>query len=322
MSNMENFIAVQEKTDGIIGKFLYYSTSNILIERSKFIEIGQSFGLPKYKPAKDSKSGIYRTATTAIKDRIQVKDGNGTQVYRIYCRDNKKEDTTHIYRELVKETMNSRTNEYKKLANIIFDKETETIYCDNKVYDVDVNVQEYCRRAMELYERLCTCYTTDHVESVIQDQLDRMQANKISIHGNLYFIPNPYLPLLNILEDYIDAIRKHNLNDGLVMSNSMFVVDDERQRQKMTEEFYANYKRDIEFYQQRVQHFIDSGCDSKAVIGRWIQKIQDLQQKKKIYEDVLKRQLDALNSDYAMLQMQSEELRIRNIHGQIQLNAA
>lgn len=87
MSNMENFIAVQEKTDGIIGKFLYYSTSNILIERSKFIEIGQSFGLPKYKPAKDSKSGIYRTATTAIKDRIQVKDGNGTQVYRIYCRD-------------------------------------------------------------------------------------------------------------------------------------------------------------------------------------------------------------------------------------------
>ena len=319
---MENFIAVQEKTDGIIGKFLYYSTSNILIERSKFIEIGQSFGLPKYKPAKDSKSGIYRTATTAIKDRIQVKDGNGTQVYRIYCRDNKKEDTTHIYRELVKETMNSRTNEYKKLANIIFDKETETIYCDNKVYDVDVNVQEYCRRAMELYERLCTCYTTDHVESVIQDQLDRMQANKISIHGNLYFIPNPYLPLLNILEDYIDAISKHNLNDGLVMSNSMFVVDDERQRQKMTEEFYANYKRDIEFYQQRVQHFIDSGCDSKAVIGRWIQKIQDLQQKKKIYEDVLKRQLDALNSDYAMLQMQSEELRIRNIHGQIQLNAA
>lgn len=322
MSTMENFIAVQEKADGIIGKFLYYSTSNILVKRDKFIEIGLSFGLPKYKPVKESKSGAYRNATTAIKDRIQVKDGSGTQVYRIYCRDNKKEDATHIYRELVKETLGSRTNDYKKLANIIFDKETETMYCENEVYDPDVDVQEYCRRAMELYDRLCTCYTTDHVESVIQDQLDRMQANKISIRGNLYFIPNPYLPLLNILEDYIDAIGKHNLNDGLVMSNSMFVVDDERQRQKMTEEFYANYKRDIEFYQQRIQHFIDNGCDSKAVINRWIQKIQGLQQKKKIYEDVLKRQLDALNNDYAMLQMQSEELRVRNIQGQMQLNAA
>ena len=118
MSKMENFIAVQEKTDGIIGKFLYYSTSNILMKRSKFIEIGQSFGLSKFTPPPESKSTIYRTATTPIKDRIQVKDGSGTQVYRIYCRDNKKEDATHIYRELVKETLNSRTNEYKKLANI------------------------------------------------------------------------------------------------------------------------------------------------------------------------------------------------------------
>ena len=42
-----------------------------------------------------------------------------------------------------------------------------------------------------------------------------------------------------------------------------------------------------------------------------MQKIQGLQQKKKIYEEVLKRQLDALNNDYAMLQMQSEELRVR-----------
>ena len=106
------------------------------------------------------------------------------------------------------------------------------------------------------------------------------------------------------------------------MSNSMFVVDDERQRKKMTQEFYANYKRDIEFYKQRVQHFIDSGCESQAIIGRWIQKIQALQTKKKTYEEVLKRQLDALNSDYAMLQMQSEELRIRNIQSQMQLSAA
>ena len=35
MSKMENFIAVQDKTEGIIGKFLYYSTSNILIKRDK-----------------------------------------------------------------------------------------------------------------------------------------------------------------------------------------------------------------------------------------------------------------------------------------------
>ena len=51
-------------------------------------------------------------------------------------------------------------------------------------------------------------------------------------------------------------------------------------------------------------------------------QIQAIQQRKKTYEEILKRQLDALNNDYAMLQMQSEELRVRNVQGQMQLNAA
>ena len=243
-------------------------------------------------------------------------------MYRIYCRDNKKEDAAHIYRELVKETLGSRTNAYRKLANIIFDKENETIYCDNEVFDTDVDVQEYCRRAMELYESLCTCYNTDQVESVVQDQLERMQANKISIHGNLYFIPKQYVPMLNVFEDFISVIAKHNLNDGKVMSNSMFVVDDERQRQKMTEEFYENYKQDIDFYKQRIQHFIDTGCQSQAVIQRWIQKISALQHKKTVYEEVLKHRLDDLNQDYMMLKMQSDELLVRNSKDQLKIDAA
>ena len=36
-------------------------------------------------------------------------------------------------------------------------------------------------------------------------------------------------------------------------------------------------------------------------------------------EHVLKRKLDAFNSDYVMLQMQSEELRVRSVQGQIKM---
>ena len=100
------------------------------------------------------------------------------------------------------------------------------------------------------------------------------------------------------------------------------MVDSERQREKMTEEFYANYRRDIEAYQKAIQSFIDNGCDSPKVIERWIQKIAALQQKKKIYEEVLQRQLDDLNSDYRLLQMQSQELYVRNVQGQMRMQAA
>ncbi len=239
MHSMENLMVVPENAGGIIGKFFYYSLANILIPKEQFIRVGMDFGLPKFKPAKESKAGAYRNATTALKERIEVKDSAGTRVYRIYCRDNKKEDAAHIYRELVKETLNVRTNEYKKLANIVFDKKTETMFSEDESYDPDVDVAVYSQQALTLYERYCTCYTLDHVDSVIQDQLDRLQANKISIHGNLYFIPNPYLQKLNMLEDYIDAISQYNLGGGLVMSNSMFVVDDDRQRQKMTKSVFS-----------------------------------------------------------------------------------
>lgn len=323
MKSMDSLMAVHQDSEGIIGKFFYYSTSSILIPKVKFIEIGQAFGLPKFKPAKESKAGAYRNATTALRERVIVKDADGrAHVYRIYCRDNKKDDARLIVRELVKETPNAKTNEYKKLANICFDRENEVLFVENEIVDADVDVRKYCLLAQELYDRYCYCYTADQVDSVIDDMLQRMQANDISIKGNLFFIPKQYLSLLNLLEDYIEAISKENLNNSMVHSNSMFVVDDERQRQKMTNEFYANYKKDIEFYQDRIQHFIDSGCDSQAVIQRWLQKINALQMKKRTYEEILQRQLDDLNSDYAMLQMQGQELAVRNVKGQTKLDLA
>ena len=320
---MESLMAVHQNSEGIIGKFFYYSTSSILIPKTKFIEIGQAYGLPKFKPAKESRASAYRSATTAVKERVTVKSNDGsTHVYRIYCRDNKKEDAKFITRELVKETLNSRTNEYKKLANICFDKENEVLFVENEVFDVDVDVRKYCLQAQEFYDRFCNCYTADQVDSVIDDMLNRMQANSISIKGNLFFVPKQYLSLLNLLEDYIESLSKENLSNSMVHSNSMFVVDDERQRQKMTDEFYANYKKDIEFYQERIQHFIDSGCESPAVIERWMQKINALQMKKRTYEEILQRQLDNLNNDYAMLLMQGQEFAVRNAKGQTQLKLA
>ena len=68
-----------------------------------------------------------------------MKDVSGKTTYQIYCRDNTKEDMNRISRQLVKETLGARTNDYTKLANIIFDKETETVYSENVVFDVDIN---------------------------------------------------------------------------------------------------------------------------------------------------------------------------------------
>lgn len=64
---------------------------------------------------------------------------------------------------------------------------------------------------------------------------------------------------------------------------------------------YANYKKDIEHYRERIQHIINSGCESPAVIKHWLEKINALQQKKATYEDILRRHLDDLEQDYRIL---------------------
>ena len=55
-------------------------------------------------------------------------------------------------------------------------------------------------------------------------------------------------------------------------------------------------------------------------MDRWQERIAALQQKKQSYEEVLRRQLDALDDDYAFLQMQSQELKLRSM--QTKLKAA
>ena len=196
------------------------------------------------------------------------------------------------------------------------------MYYDNTEYDSQVDVTGCCERALTLYERFKSCYNTDHVDSVVQFLLEKMQAVKINIHGNLYFIPSIHMPLLNIFEDYIEALSKCNLNAGNVSSNSMFVANDEKQREKMTAEFYMNYKRDIETYEERIQHFIDNGCSSAAVINRWLKKIEALKAKKATYEQVLKRRLDDLDKDFSLLQMQSHELSLRAVKNQMEMPLA
>lgn len=146
MSEMRSYIGVNEGSGGIIDKLLYYSTSNILIPKNTFAELGKAFNLPKIKPSRESPASAYRYATTALKERIVNKDVSGTYIYRIYCRDNKQDTAKVICRELVKETLNSTTNNYKKLANIVFDRGTEEMYFDNLEYDTDVGAESYCRR--------------------------------------------------------------------------------------------------------------------------------------------------------------------------------
>ena len=105
----------------------------------------------------------------------------------------------------------------------------------------------------------------------------------------------------------LTSLGSFNQKDAQIAVNSFYIIDDEKQRSKMTEEFNAAVKKEIAEYQERADYFIKSGSQSPAVMDRWVLKIQAMEEKRKHYESVLHRELYELDDEFATLKFMSQE---------------
>lgn len=295
----------------MLGKFLYFTLANLLVEKEALSDLCESMGIPYAGGNRLSVSDAFRSATGDIRERIPVTSMGESHIYLAYCRDNKRTSGV-LSRELVKETLNQQTNRYEKLANISYDKEDGIFRCDNLVMDDVVDVPGCCRRAEELFELYQRCANRKQIETICTNYLRSIEATKLSITGHMYFVPRTYMDKVDIFEDFINLLGNLNRNDTPLMVNSFYIIDDEKQRAKMTEEFYAAVKKEIATYQERADYLIKSGSQSPAVMDRWVLKIQGLEEKKRHYEQVLRRELDGLDDEFSTLKFLSQELQMRS----------
>ncbi len=149
------------------------------------------------------------------------------------------------------------------------------------------------------------------VETICVSYLRSLEATKLSITGHMYFVPRTFMDQVDAFEDFITLLSGLNKKGTPLMVNSFYIIDDEKQRSKMTEEFYAAVKKKITAYQEKVDYLIKSGSRSSAVMDRWVLKIQGLEEKKKHYEQVLRRELDGLDDEFATLKFMAQELQVR-----------
>jgi hypothetical protein len=310
--NFGNFAAVNNDGEGVLGKLLYYTLSSVTADRVKFAEICETLDFP-YVEKRLALSDAFRNATGDISESQTVKTAFGAETFKIYCRDNKTENGL-LSRELVKETLGADTNRYKKLANLTFRKESGFAY-DGLVYDECVDSFSYCAKAEELYGLYQTCVGRKQIETVLEAFIASLSAVKVVAHGKLYFVPRDRMHRLDDFEEFIRLLEENNLHPSTrrmpLDANSMYVTDDAKQREKMASAFCRSVRREIEEYRERAAYFIESGCQSAAVMERWALKISALDTKKAEYENVLRRELDDLDGDLKSLSFLSQELTIR-----------
>lgn len=309
--HMNDFVAAsQGDAQNMLGKFLYFSLSNLLVEKAQLSELCESMGISYSGGTRLSVADAFRSATGDIKERKPVTVAGETNIYLVYCRDNK-HTADALSRELVKETLNQKTNRYEKLANITCDRKDGQIYCTNIVMDPDIDVQARCRQAEELFELYQRCANRKQIETICANFLREMEATKLSINGHLYFVPRSHMEKVDIFEDFIGLLGGMNRNNTPLVVNSFYIIDDEKQRSKMAEEFYNAVKKEITEYQERCDYFIKSNCQSPAVMERWVLKVRGLEERKRHYEEILRRELNGLDEEFSTLKLLSQELQVR-----------
>ena len=308
---MDQFIgAAKGDEQQMLGKFLYFSLANLLVDREELSTLCESVGVPYAGCNRLSVGDAFRSATGDIRERVPVMENGETNIYLAYCRDNK--HTADVFsRELVKETLNRHTNQYEKLANISYNKADGTFRCDNMVCDDAVDVPECCRRAEELFELYQCCANRRQIETICGNFLRSLEATKLSVTGHMYFVPRTYMEQVGIFEDFITLLSGLNKKATPLVVNSFYIIDDAKQREKMTEEFYLAVKKEIAAYQEKCDYLIKSGSQSAAVMDRWVLKVRALEEKKRHYEGVLQRELDGLDDEFSVLKFLSQELQIR-----------
>ena len=179
------------------------------------------------------------------------------------------------------------------------------------VCDDAVDVPECCRRAEELFELYQCCANRRQIETICGNFLRSLEATKLSVTGHMYFVPRTYMEQVDIFEDFITLLSGLNKKATPLVVNSFYIIDDAKQREKMTEEFYLAVKKEIAAYQEKCDYLIKSGSQSAAVMDRWVLKVRALEEKKRHYEGVLQRELDGLDDEFSVLKFLSQELQIR-----------
>lgn len=310
-TNPNGFMVVQNSTDEsqLLGKFLYYSLADVLVQKEDFERICTALDFP-YTGRRISVVDAFKNATGKVTRRTVAGASGSQEIFRIYCRDNMRDGNLYS-RELVRETVGLRTNRYDKLANICYDRDTDRMYHDVVENDPSLDVEQLCRSMEDKFQVFRNCLGRSQIDTILLHYLGMLDALPISVYGKLYFVPRDKMHKVDLFEDFLEELNRANQNDKALVVNSFYVADDEKQREKMASEFYTLVRKEAQEYQERAMYLIDSGCQSPSIMERWIGRIDDLKQKKQRYEALFRKELSETDAEFDSLQLYSQELQIR-----------
>ena len=185
------------------------------------------------------------------------------------------------------------------------------MYCNIEQNDPTVDVAQLCDEMEQRFQVYRNCLGRSQIDTIVTHYLASLDALPISIYGKLYFVPRDHMHKVDLFEDFLEALNRANRNDKPLIVNSFFVADDDKQREKMTAEFYTLVRKEAQEYQERAAYLINNASQSPAILERWINRIRELEEKKQRFEALFRKQLDETDNEFDTLRLYSQELQMR-----------
>ena len=96
--NLSEIMTTASDGEGVLGKIVFYGLGGIMIDREEFERLRAACQFSAPTNFRSTPADAFRSATGDLHDRLV----RGTQIYKVYCRDNRQRRHT-ISRELVLE---------------------------------------------------------------------------------------------------------------------------------------------------------------------------------------------------------------------------
>lgn len=312
LSDVNKLIATNSNDKNIIGNLVYFTIGSANISSATIIKMAKDSGLPEEYFTKEYK--VRNAFERATRKFLHLRlPGYNINLYR-----NQKEG--QIYRrEIKQEIIGALENEMISLGNIWIDENTKlvnySINEDNVCNLTNVNLKEQIRLAIEYFNDIIDTKSNDILTHIIKTRIlkEYLKATDIAIHGNLYFVPGISQKELSSLEIFFDMLEEEHSKvrtdaNGGVNFVSIPVVNSEKLIREYSGEFVRESEKKIEFFKEKLKSLNENGVSRITSINTIKNSLEQLEERKKIYEESLNTKIEDLNLDMKIIQRELEAL--------------
>ncbi|OPX87900.1 MAG: hypothetical protein A4E53_02272 [Pelotomaculum sp. PtaB.Bin104] len=305
MTDTEKFVAI-EKANGVdlefLGNLTWFTITDCRIKRADLEAMFTEAGIDNaYMPKEINKRDAFRRAAKV--GEVKKAPLNDDQFLNVMVRD-VRQDKDNIIKQLVREVVDAKNErlEYKPVANLSLFDELHVI----PIVDMNYSERLAASKIESAFEIEKENYDGRTIRNIVMNVLKDCKPVAVRPSGGVYFVPQEYQPIIDSLRVFVERASDHSITGFKSRLYKVPVVNAEEQLQMLEESLEDQVKAEAGSMVEEMTKLIKSGKDiSQSAAAKYIQRVKDLSNMVKRYEEMLNTQIVEAQADLELVTKQA-----------------